>query len=605
MGLAYGLLFAVVLSIIGVSLFVTVRDTVTETVTESLADIAAIAAHHVNRSTLSRLELLQRSLRIAERWAEDLRPLVDGVAPLDHFSEYVVFPDWTNVVNLVELRPGVAPLEALNELARETEADVALLQRTDTGLIVLASTGPPDGQRARGYIYPNDAAVTALVDRGGGWSGREYFDETWYLSGYQPIPGGDGLFVRVAVEQVQMNLLTEDLADVRIGEGSGFVYMLDLSVTIIYHPDRTREGQNLSVEPWAREIAFGRSGTISYRDSISYFAAYEFVPTMNWVVVVATPADQALAQIDRLTVVFAAMFSVAVLLALGISMFLAGQVSRPIVAVARRFKQIADGEGNTISVTPPARGSNEVRALVRDFNRYVDRTRELNELERREIALELRQQQMHALQAQINPHFLYNTLETIRFLIEMGDSRAVHTIQTLSDLFRISLAKPQSFAPLSEEVTHAQLYFEIQRIRYPSTLSLAVDVPPDLESVPVINFLLQPLVENAVLHGIVPASRPGVVSIRASREGGTLLLEVSDTGIGIPADDLERLFTRRESRSAGRNGIGLANVKERIRLHYGPDFGVELISTVGAGTTVRVTMPLRSAVSVSQPLRSN
>ncbi len=592
LGLAYGFLFAAFLTVTGITLLVTVRRTVSHTIVEGLIDVATIAAHHVNRSTWSRWELLERNRRIVEQWVANAGPDYGTAYTLGVHSDYSEQPREVVMPALLSLEPDT-PLEVtVDRLSRATEGEVALVQATPFGLVIVESTGGEESERGRGYLWPSSSALGRLIDAHDEWIGREYVDGAWYLCAYLPLPRSVGpkLYVRIAVAQVEMQLLTRDLADIEVGEG-GFVYILDTSANVVFDPDPRREGENLSVEPYAREISFGRSGTIAYTTDRHYLAAYQFVASMNWIVVVATTAEGALRDIDTLTRLFAAMFSSAVLLAMGVSLLLGRQISRPITEIARRFQEIADGEGDSVAVDMPPNASREVYALARDFNRFVHRSMELNELERREIALELRQEQMKALQAQINPHFLYNTLETIRFLIEMGDGRAVSTVQTLSDLFRVSLAKGERFTTLADEVRHAALYFEIQRIRYASALRLECSVPDELADSHVLSFFLQPIVENAVVHGIVPTSRPGTVTVSARREEEDLYVEVADDGVGMPSDHLQRLRQGLERREEGREGIGLGNVHERLRLSFGPRYGLSIEARPSEGTTVRLVMP--------------
>ena len=591
LGLAYGFLFACVLAVIGVSLFVTVRSTVSATITEGLSDVARIAAHHVNRIVWTRWELLERNVRILEQWATTVEPRFVAASSVALVSDYPQQPD-TAVISLVEeLERGVALSDTVDLLSTITEGEIAILQVIENGLVVVSSSGGSASERRRGYYWPESAALYRLITTGRQWVGRQFFDGHWYLCAYLPLSSSPDLYVRVAVRQVRIGILGRDLTDIDLGNG-GFVYILDTSGNVVLDPISGSEEQPISVVPYARQIAFGRSGTIEYTIDRHYLAAYEFIDSMNWVVVVATSTDEAFREVEMITRVFLIMFSLAVLMAMGVSLLLGRQISRPVAEVARRFKEIADGEEVSAAVTVPARGSSEVRALVRDFNRYVHRTMELNELERREVALEFRQEQMKALQAQINPHFLHNTLETIRFLIEMNDPRAVGTVQTLSDLFRVSLANGERFTTLHAELQHASLYFDIQAVRYSRMLTLQRNVPEELLGESVMGFLLQPIVENAVVHGIVPKQRPGVVQINACTVNDDLRITVVDDGVGMDQSTLERVSDHRSMRASDRqDGIGLSNVHERLRLTFGTGYGISIESGRTVGTTVTLLMP--------------
>ncbi len=590
LGLAYGLIFAIVLLGIGWGLFVTVRTTIAGSVADGLTDVARIAAHHINRAVWARSELLDRNRRIVEQWAAGTEIEFGPTTPVPIISDYPFPPVTVEGAFVTGVEPEKSLARSLAELRTITEAEIAILQRFDNGLVVVDSTGPRDGERVRGYFWPRSSAHFQLTARSGGWVGRQYFDATWYLAAYVPLTDAQDVYVRVAVEQIQLDILGRDLMDIDLGDG-GYIYVLDTSSNVVFDPNMERIGENLSVEPWARQIAFGRSGTVEYNTDLHYLAAYDFIDSMNWVVVVATTTEAAFREVETLTRIFGAMLSLAVLLTMIVSMLLGRQISRPVAEVARRFTEIADGAAEDAELIAPPRGSREVRALVRDFNRYVHRTLELNQLERREVALELRQEQMKALQAQINPHFLYNTLETIRFLIEMGDPRAVGTVQTLSDLFRVSLARGERFTTLEAEIEHAGLYFEIQTVRYPSLLDLRIDVPYELQKASVVSFFLQPIVENAVVHAIVPSGKPGTIEVRAREQDGDLVVTIVDDGMGISESNLDAIRMNLADRNLQDDAIGLRNVHDRLRLIFGQGYGLEIHSERQTGTTVVLRMP--------------
>jgi len=590
LGLTYGLVFSVVLIIIGGSLFVTVREVVTDTVTDGLGDVARIAGLHVNRMVSNRWELLDRTVRIVELWMEDLDPsrAPPTVAPV--ITDFYDQPTEVTGEFVSNLQTGSSLSTSIHSLAVSINAEIALFEVVDAGLISVASSGPLDGERRAGYLWPRNSAQFALITADEPWVGREYTDGVWHLCTYVPLPQAPETYLRIAIPQVELDTLRQDLAGIDLG-ADGEVYVLDTSVNVVLHPDRTREGVNLSVVPHMREIAFGRSGATEYSSPRSYLSAYEFVDSMNWVVIIATTRDHAFSGLDMLTRFFLVLFGLAVAATTVVSLLLGRQISRPVTAVARRFEEIADGEASSVAVLVPQRGSSEIRNLARDFNRYVHRTVELNEIERREIALELQEEQTKALRAQINPHFLYNTLETIRFLIEMGDRRAVSTVQTLSDLFRVSLGNGDRFTTVEAEVRHGTLYFEIQRVRYTTLLTLDVHVPAALRDAPVLSFLLQPIVENAIVHGVVPSQRPGTVAISVSLAGDDLVITVKDDGVGISEAHLTSILGDLSDRSTPVDQIGLKNVHDRLRLSFGSRYGIRVSSQPGRGTRVDLVMP--------------
>lgn len=208
------------------------------------------------------------------------------------------------------------------------------------------------------------------------------------------------------------------------------------------------------------------------------------------------------------------------------------------------------------------------------------------ELDAARLQVELGEARLRALEAQIRPHFLYNALNTVSMMIRSDDSaRAVETVARLGDLLRESLrAAPRHEVPLAEELELARLYLEVERLRFADRLQVAMEVPPVLEEASVPYLALQPLVENAVRHGIGRAHGKGRVTISARRDEGRLVIEVSDNGPGSPTARPEH----------GRDGgVGLDNIRRRLAHLYGADGVLALRPRSGGGTVARLTLPFR------------
>lgn len=195
--------------------------------------------------------------------------------------------------------------------------------------------------------------------------------------------------------------------------------------------------------------------------------------------------------------------------------------------------------------------------------------------------------QLQLLQAQVNPHFLYNTLDTIIWLIEGGmPDDAVEMISSLSVFFRTSLSKGNDIIPLSEEKRHTVSYLEIQQSRYRDILEFEIDIPEEFDGMMVPKLSIQPLAENAIYHGIKNKRGGGKILIEGEKDGEDLILRVTDNGKGMTAEHLEEI--RRSIRTGERAGFGLAAVAERLRLYYGAGYGMEIRSQEGRGTVVEI-----------------
>jgi two-component system sensor histidine kinase YesM len=209
-----------------------------------------------------------------------------------------------------------------------------------------------------------------------------------------------------------------------------------------------------------------------------------------------------------------------------------------------------------------------------------------------------REAELKILQAQIKPHFLYNTLDTIQWMAQERNAPDIAQITVaLTHLFRIGLSKGNEIIPLSEELKHVESYLIIQLARYEDKLSYHIDLPEALKSQHVLKLILQPLVENAIYHGIKPKRGPGTIDIQVHRNEQRLYIRVSDDGVGISAErlaELREMLQRTENRPA-EAGFGLYNVHERIVLTYGEPYGLFVDSKDHQGTVIEVCLPVLTA----------
>ena len=202
-----------------------------------------------------------------------------------------------------------------------------------------------------------------------------------------------------------------------------------------------------------------------------------------------------------------------------------------------------------------------------------------------------RRAELRILQAQINPHFLYNTLDMLHWMAyDHNDEDMLQLISTLSSFYRISLSRGDEFIPLPRELDHVRYYLEIQKMRFADQFDFTIEASPETQSLLMLKLLLQPLAENAVAHGIKPCPHPCTLSIQARRIGKDVEMKVSDNGVGMDSETLGQL---RRAFDTGKSslGFGLVNVHQRIRLTYGKDYGLTLDSVSGQGTVVTVRIP--------------
>ena len=265
-------------------------------------------------------------------------------------------------------------------------------------------------------------------------------------------------------------------------------------------------------------------------------------------------------------------------------------ITKPLQYLCERTKKVGAGDFTMQQIR--SRGD-EVVTLEESFNTMIGEIEELVKNVKEE-QINLRVMELKLLQEQINPHFLYNTLDTIIWMAEDGQNEeVVEMVSALSEFFRTGLSKGRDYITLREEESHIRSYLQIQQFRYADILEYEIRIPLEIGEFRILKLTLQPLVENALYHGIKQRRGKGKIYIEGRHEEQYIFLTVHDNGRGMKEDELERL---RRSVEKGRldtsdKGFGLANVNERIRLNYGRAYGLIIESTYEQGTSVTVRLP--------------
>ena len=265
-------------------------------------------------------------------------------------------------------------------------------------------------------------------------------------------------------------------------------------------------------------------------------------------------------------------------------------IHKPILKLQEMTRAITDGN---LDARVSGSAVAELVPLTKSLNHMAERLQQLID-ERIEVETELQKAELRALQAQITPHFVYNTLETIIWLAEQErNQELVDIAMAFTDFLRISLNQGKDYVTVSSEQKHVQSYLSIQSARYNRIMTYHIDIDPALESYPILKLLLQPLVENAIYHGIKNKRGGGHLQVSATKnEDNTMTFTVSDTGMGMTEERLAQLQLRlREGEALPENkgGFGLYNVSRRIRLYYNRE--LEIVSEYGKGTEISFTLP--------------
>ncbi|GBF75668.1 histidine kinase [Paenibacillus sp. 598K] len=378
--------------------------------------------------------------------------------------------------------------------------------------------------------------------------------------------------------------------DVKFGQ-AGFVFLMDNDGKVVSHHDKSLLGEDLSGKPYASAILGQTAGDFMAKvDGEEYLFVYQTIEGTPWKLVGFHNARELR---NTVTVVRNATIIIALLcfgIAIVYSIYTSGWFARRIGHLIQAMRKLERGQLGT-QVVLEGRNRDEISQLYTHFNRMSDELQQQLETIHA-TSKKMREAELKALQHQINPHFLYNTLDSINWMAAtrykaMDISRMVTSLATL---FRLSLNKSHEMTTVSHELQHVDCYVAIQKIRFGNEFELKVQLAPGTERLGMLKLLLQPLVENAILHGFRELDDPGLITIDVSVDGDYLLLDVEDNGVGCDGEAMnERL---RQATGAEGQGYGLHNVNERIKLYYGEACGLTFtVPRHGArGTRIQVRL---------------
>jgi two-component system sensor histidine kinase YesM len=411
---------------------------------------------------------------------------------------------------------------------------------------------------------------------------------TWVVSISKMIEYKENGELKTGILLIDFNFRTIDQLSRQVKLGKrGYAYILDSLGNIVYHPQQQLIYAGLkyeNVEP-VLEYAFR-----SYLDESTGEKRFITVRTLDetgWKIVGVAYYDEIVTTKRDLNQFLVWFLAVVILCAIALSVLLSWLIASPIRKLERTVKQVGEGDLNTpINVS----GAYEVEQLSRRFNQMLQRIRQLMD----QIIYEQetkRKGELEVLQSQINPHFLYNTLNSVVRLAERGKNDEVITmIQSLSKFFRISLSKGNNIITVQEELDHIRHYLVIQSFRFKNKFRFEITAQEEVLQYQTIKLILQPIVENALYHGIEMSPDAGLILINAELQGELIVIRISDNGIGMSKETLHMILSGGAKSGSG-SGVGVRNVNERIGLYYGREFGLTFESELEEGTTVTIVFP--------------
>ena len=365
----------------------------------------------------------------------------------------------------------------------------------------------------------------------------------------------------------------------------GYIYILDENGGIIYHPQQQLIYSGMKQE-LISEVMETEEASFLTRDGRLYTISRS--ERTGWIVVGVSMVSELMRRADEARKIYILIAFVLFMAALALAYLLSDEITKPIKALERSMKEVE--KGNFAHAALVVREENEIGHLSRNFNMMTEEIQNLIEQRDKEQQIK-RKSELKALQSQINPHFLYNTLDSIIWMAEWGKNQeVVRMTSSLAKLLRRSISNEQEIVTVAEEVEYTETYLTIQKMRYKDKLEYEILVEPEVMQEQVIKLTLQPLVENAIYHGIKYKEGKGLVRIRGFRQEDRLILQVQDDGKGMEPEVLAHIFEK-HTRDTRSNGVGLSNVNERIQLYYGEDYGISFRSSSGNGTEATITLP--------------
>lgn len=370
-----------------------------------------------------------------------------------------------------------------------------------------------------------------------------------------------------------------------VGVGShGYCFIMDQDGTIIYHPQQQLIFAGLKEENTQKMTAHSDG---SYEEN-GLIYTIRTRKGSSWRIVAVSFVDELIE--DRLKdclLLLAGLLLLVLAATIVSSVVLSRYISRPIHSLNKAMGEFeANAEGFSYE---PVYGSLEVTSLSNAFGHLVIRIQELmNQVRNEEIVL--RKTELRALQAQINPHFLYNTLDSIAWMCEEGRNKdAVEMVNALARLFRISISKGHELIPVEKEVEHAKSYLQIQKFRYKNQFQYSFEVQESCLHYYCNKITLQPIIENAIYHGLNRMIDEGFIEIRIFEDGDDVVFTVEDNGVGMTKEQCESILHKEVKGQTG--GIGIKNVNDRVKIYFGEQYGMKIESELDEGTKVSIRMP--------------
>ena len=415
-------------------------------------------------------------------------------------------------------------------------------------------------------------------------------ERPWVITVSRGVRNFTGSGNREGVVFIDLNYSAiSELCDQNSIGSKGYVFLLDQDGNVVYHPQQQQLYNELQTENidlvmnTDKETLMDGSG-----DNAKIYTISRSEKT-GWTVVGCTNVAELLKDSKKARSIYVLVAAILVVVALVLSNLISRNITRPLQQLRDSMARVQEGDFGAAEVEVTSR--NEVGSLTRSFNVMTSRIQELMKQNIYEQQ-QKRKSELKALQSQINPHFLYNTLDSIIWMAEgKKNEEVVVMTASLARLLRQSISNEEEQVPIGQEVEYARSYLTIQKMRYKDKLEFQIQVDAQIMGVPIIKLVLQPLIENAIYHGLKYKEGKGLLIVRGYREGENAVIQIRDNGAGMDEQTLSHIFEKHKVNYRS-NGVGVYNVQKRLQLYYGMDYGITYSSRQGEGTTASIVIPM-------------
>jgi len=368
----------------------------------------------------------------------------------------------------------------------------------------------------------------------------------------------------------------------------GYIYILDQDGSIIYHPQQQLLYSGLKEERIEEVLNTKNRYFVTNEGDDSRLYTISKSENTGWTIVGVAYTAELMKGKEETQLIYLITAGVLLMVAVILATFMSSTITKPIKVLKDSMKEVEKGNFKNASIA--LHSNNEIGSLSNSFNVMTQEIQNLMEQNIHEQK-QKRKSELKALQSQINPHFLYNTLDSIIWMAEGGRTNEVVLMtSSLAKLMRQSFINQEETVSIDKEIEYVRSYLTIQKMRYKDKLEFEIDIDPFIRQDEIVKLVLQPIVENAIYHGIKYKEEIGLIRIEGFEQNGKIIITIKDNGAGMDEQTLQHILEENKE-NYNSNGVGVFNVHMRLQLYYGPEYGIRYESILGVGTIATITIP--------------